>query len=131
MKPFVLLAFLAMSIAPVFAQAGPPQQPTITPKETINSANLDSVISDEAKLTAQAQLTQKTFQEMMAKFQGDYAADQKKADALIEEVRKENDWGNEYTVDRNPQSAAFGKWVKNPAPPPPPPPPERAPVKKK
>ena len=122
-----------MSIAPVFAQAGPPQQPTITPKETINSANLDSVISDEAKLTAQAQLTQKTFQEMMAKFQSDYAQDQKKADALIEEVRKENGWGPEYTIDRNPQSAAFGKWVQTPKPPAIPPPPAKVemPPKKK
>ena len=122
-----LLAVFALSIVPVFAQAGPPQQPTVTPKETINSANLSAVISDEGKMTAEAQLMQKNFQEAMGRFQSDYAADQKKADALIEEVRKENGWGPEYTVDRNPQSSTFGKWVRQPKPSAP----MRAPAKKK
>jgi hypothetical protein len=130
MKPIALLAFLAMSIAPVFAQAGPPQQPTITPKETINSVKLESALKDEKALSAEAQNTQTNFKEMMAKFQSDYAVDQRAVDTLSEEVRKENGWGAEYVVDRNPQSPTFGKWVKN-ATPPPPPPPERAPAKKK
>ena len=124
-----LIAFLALSIAPVFAQAGPPQQPTVTPKETISSVKLDGVLKDEKALTAEAQLAQQNFQQMMGKFQSDYAQDQKQAESLIEEVRKDNGWGPEYTVDRNPQSASFGKWVQTPkAPNPPPAPP---PVKKK
>jgi hypothetical protein len=127
-----LLAVFALSIAPVFAQAKPPQ-PALTPKETIASVKLDKLISDEGKLTAEAQLAQVNYKEMMERFQGEYALDQKQIDELAETVRKENGWGSENVIDRNPQSATFGKWVQAPTPPPPipPPPKQNLPIKKK
>jgi hypothetical protein len=128
-----LLAVFALSIAPVFAQAGPPQQP-LTPKESMASLKLDKLIADEGKLTAEAQLAQVNYKEMMDRFQSEYGLDQRQIDELSETVRKENGWGPNNVIDRNPQSATFGKWVQAPAPPTPPPPPEKKrdlPAKKK
>lgn len=111
-----LIAFLVLSIAPVFAQVKPPQQ-ELTPKESIDSWKAQAAAEKEKSLALQANANQASFKAALQNLQQQYIEEQKILDAEILIVRKENGWGDDVTMDRNPQSDAFGKWVKIPKPP--------------
>lgn len=119
----IALAFIVVFDVAIWTQtpAKSPAPPTIhevTPKESVETVKLQLALEKQKSIQLQAQLVQKSIDPLLAPLQQQYNEQEAAIKAQEEAIRKENGWGPEVSIDRNPQSSSYGKFIKTePAPP--------------
>lgn len=101
----------------------PAQSEELKPKESVSALKLQLALQTEKSLALQAQTIQQSIEPQMAPLRQQYSVQEPIISQEVEAVKKENGWGSEVSVDRNPQSPNYGKFVKAPVTPVPPTPP--------
>ena len=123
----LLLAGIAYA-APVIGQNKPLQVPPTEVKleKPVNSDKIQVVVQKQKNVSMQFQLFQQQVQQQTKNLQDQYNDYEKQISAWIEEVKKDNQLGDDVTYDRD-----TDKWVKVPKPAAPEKPatPEKAPAK--
>lgn len=84
---------------------------SLTPKETTESVKLQLAMEKEKTLQLQYQVVQAKIEPELAPLRQQYADQEKQVLTATEVVKKENGWGDDVVLDKNPQSATFGKFI--------------------
>jgi hypothetical protein len=103
--------------APAQATPVPPKPSELTPKESEDNLKLQLALQTEKSITLEATNIQKSIEPQIEPLRQQYAEQEAIVAKESDAVRKDNGWGQDAQIDRNPNSPTFGKWIKKETPP--------------
>lgn len=96
----------------------PPGSEVLTPAtKTIEVYQEEASLAKEKTIQLQAQIIQNSAEAQMAPLRTEFETEDASMNVEIEAIRKQNGWGPDVVLDRNPSSVTYGKWLRQPKPP--------------
>ena len=90
------------------------QTPALTPKETPESQKLAFAIERERGLQLEFQAVTQSIEPQLQPLRQKFAEQDKEVNAQVDAVKKQNGWGADVVLDKNPASPTFGQFVHKP-----------------